>query len=703
LPFACLFATPLDALRKPVDLPGGRFDAGRMSDDENEFEPRLGRMRDDGAGSQRAAGGAVRKVQRAVRSAGADRASRQASSTSRRRAGRCSRIGRGQQVATSLRQIAEAQRLAGHRSRRAIVKARIVRLKPGSGAVTAHLRYLVREGVTRDGQPGRFYGAEGEGLDAGAFLDRSQGDRHQFRLIVSAEDGDRLADLKAFTRGLMRQMEADLGTSLEWMAVDHFNTGHPHTHIVVRGRDDLGADLIIAEDYLTHGLRLRAQERLTLELGLEPEIELREKLQREVTAERLTRIDRAMLEEPQEGPMDLRPQAGQSRAEADRTLRLGRLKTLARLGLAEEVEPGVWTLASDLEARLKEMGERGDIIRAMHRVVTAQRLERSEAAFVIQRDAVTPVIGRLLDKQLLDDRDDRMGLVIDGVDGQVHHVEAGTVAADELAIGSVVEVSAGGATRAVDETVAELAQADGFYRPTRHLQALEEGRLRLAEEADAGNLVASHVRRLEALRRAGVVERFGQDLWSIPKDFLDRAQAYDQGRRGVAYVRQLSALSLDEQVRSDGATWLDRELISRERTKLADGGFGAEAAKALDARKDELVRQGHAWRRGSEVRARNNLIATLRMQELERLGAELVEERGQPFTRLRPGTEVRGRIAEKVELASGSYTVFDLGHSFALVPWRPVIERHLGREISALIEDGGGVSWRLGRERGLGR
>jgi hypothetical protein len=339
----------------------------------------------------------------------------------------------------------------------------------------------------------------------------------------------------------------------------------------------------------------------------------------------------------------------------------------------------------------------------MQRAVTARRLERNEAAFVIQRDAVTPVIGRLLDKHLLDDRDDRMGLVVDGVDGQVHHVEAGTVAADELRIGGLVEVSAGGATRAVDQTVAELAGAEGLYRPSRHRKALEAGQLPIAEEADAGNLVASHVRRLEALRRAGVVERYNQDLWSIPKDFLDRARAYDETRRGVAHVRQLSALGLADQVRSDGATWLDRELISRERTALADGGFGAGVAKALEARKDELVRQGHAWRSGGGVRARKSLLATLRMQELERVGAELVEERGQPFTRLRAGTEIRGRIAEKIELASGTYAVFDLGHSFALVPWRPVIERHLGPEISALIEEGGGVSWRLGRERGLER
>ena len=55
----------------------------------------------------------------------------------------------------------------------------------------------------------------------------------------------------------MRQMEEDLGTKLDWVAADHFNTGHPHSHIVVRGRDDEGNDLVIVRDYISHGMRAR--------------------------------------------------------------------------------------------------------------------------------------------------------------------------------------------------------------------------------------------------------------------------------------------------------------------------------------------------------------------------------------------------------------------------------------------------------------
>jgi type IV secretory pathway VirD2 relaxase len=159
--------------------------------------------------------------------------------------------------------------------RRVVVKARIVRLKIGSRAALAHLTYLQRDGTTRDGGRGQLYGPDGDQMDGRALMERSQGDRHQFRFIVAPEDGDRLADLRGFTRDVMRQMEQDLCTRLDWVAVDHFNTGHPHSHVVVRGRDDVDKDLIIAQDYITDGLRLRVQERATLELGPETDQELR--------------------------------------------------------------------------------------------------------------------------------------------------------------------------------------------------------------------------------------------------------------------------------------------------------------------------------------------------------------------------------------------------------------------------------------------
>ena len=113
-------------------------------------------------------------------------------------------------------------------------------VKVGSRAAGAHVRYLQRDGTTRDGERGQLYGAGADAADGKAFTERGREDRHQFRFIVAPEDGDQLSDLRGFTRDVMRRMEEDLGTRLDWVAVDHFNTGHPHSDIVIRGKDERG-------------------------------------------------------------------------------------------------------------------------------------------------------------------------------------------------------------------------------------------------------------------------------------------------------------------------------------------------------------------------------------------------------------------------------------------------------------------------------
>jgi type IV secretory pathway VirD2 relaxase len=280
------------------------------------------------------------------------------------------------------------------RSRRVIVKARVVKLNTQLGsrrvtrrgvaskAVDAHLRYLERDGVTRDGEKGRVYSALEDQADGHAFVERGLGDRHQFRFIVAPEDSTDRADLRGFTRALMRQVQIDLATRLDWIAVDHHNTGHPHTHILVRGVTDEGKILNIAGDYIAHGIRCRASELVTLELGHQSEVELQTKLQREVDAERLTRLDRALLaEQRDQGVVDLRPGEGASYlVRENRTLMAGRVKRLERYGLATEAEPGRWVLADSTEAMLRELGERGDVIKSMHRALADHGLAETRGS-----------------------------------------------------------------------------------------------------------------------------------------------------------------------------------------------------------------------------------------------------------------------------------------------------------------------------------
>ena len=311
-------------------------------------------------------------------------------------------------------------------SRRVIVKARYTRIVGGNlGAARAHLKYIQRDGVTREGAPGRLYDRERDQVDGGAFLERSETDPHQFRFIVSAEDSARLADLKPFVRDLMRQMERDLDTKLDWVAVDHFNTGHPHSHIVIRGKDDQGRDLVMARDYIGHGVRARAQSLITLELGRESELERIQKLHNEVDQERLTRLDRAILMRAKDGILVVT--ADQEMDPLQRALRVGRLKKLVQLGLAEERQTGVWRLDARMEPKLRQLGDRADKLKMMQRALTEAGIDRaaSQMALFEKRPRKQPLIGKIVGVGLVDEITDRTWIILDAVDGRVHYAELG--------------------------------------------------------------------------------------------------------------------------------------------------------------------------------------------------------------------------------------------------------------------------------------
>jgi len=677
-------------------------------DDALDLRPRPGRIRDHSRPIARRSLSFADEVMRAAMKAKGGRLPPSRSAGGRRRSGmpgkgKCSRIGRGQAVADRLkRQAAERHR----QRRRVVVKARIVRHKIGSGAAAAHLRYLQRDGTTRDGERGRLYGPDRDVEEGRAFAERGAGDRHSFRVIIAPEDGDRLSDLRGFTRDVMHQIEQDLGTPLDWVAVDHYNTGHPHSHVVIRGKDDLGKDLIIAQDYITDGVRLRAQERATLELGPETDRQLREKLRAEITAERFTRIDRAMIEEASNGILDLRPDAGQTHADFDRTLRLGRVQTLERFGLAREIEPGVWTISDGLEPTLRALGERGDIIKTMHRALANRGAERAAGDYAIHRDGIDdgPVIGRVIEKGLAGDQlGDNVHLVIDGLDGRVHYLEIANAAqADETKIGSTVEIGGAAAElRPADRNILAMTDPrDRVYRPSEHRVALED--TRLVREGKVEGFIDAHVRRLEALRRAGIVERIDADHWRIPDDYAERAQAYDSQRSRQLTVRVLSIIDLDAQVNANAATWLDHGLLNGYSAPIHDNGFGAEVREAQARRRQWLIDQDLARQDAGRTFYQRDMLATLTQRELQQAGGRLARERGLSFYTPAEGERVSGTYKGAVQLASGKFALVERSHEFTLVPWRPVIDKELGRQVSAIATPSGGIDWQIGRQRGIG-
>jgi type IV secretory pathway VirD2 relaxase len=579
----------------------------RRGDDDLRVRP--GRIRDEGRGAAKPKS-FVAQVMRAAKKAG-----HTGPAFGHARGGSGSRFGRGRSAALAL-----SLRSPG---RRVVVMTRVVRHRGKqfrSAPLAKHVAYLERDGVTRDNADARMFDARSDDADSRAFAERCEEDRHHFRFTISPEDAARMSDLRAFTRELMAEAQGDLGTKLDWVAVDHWNTDNPHVHVLVRGRADNGKDLVISRDYISRGLRARAADRVTLELGPRSDREISSVLEKEVEAERWTGLDRALRAAADEGGgvADLRPGSPDEDPEL-RRLMVGRTAKLERLGLADQVSPGCWTFKPGLEQTLRDLSIRGDIIKTMHRAMVAAGRDAEISGFALHGEKVTDqVLGRLVERGLHDELRGSAYAVVDGIDGRTHHLQFSTLEmTGDAKLGAIVEARA--------------------YRDDRGYD-----RLSLAIRSD---------------------------------------------------------LALQEQVAAPGATWLDRQLLSRDTT--IGSGFGADVRDAMDRRIDHLVTEGLARRQGQQTVFARDLLDTLRRREIKEVASKLSVETGLAYQPAGEGEHVAGIYRRRVVLSSGRFAMIDDGLGFQLVPWRPALERHINEHVAGVVLPGGRVDWSPGRKRGL--
>ncbi len=434
-----------------------------------------------------------------------------------------------------------------------MVKARVVRQATKRAPLSSHLEYLRRDGVTKDGAPGRMFDAEGDSADHRAFADRCTNDRHHFRFIVSPDDAGQLSDLKAFTRDLMTQAERDLGTKLDWVAVDHWNTEHPHIHVIVRGTADDGRDLVISRDYISEGLRARAGHLVTLELGPRNDLEARRRLRAEIVADRWTGLDRALATEAarHDRIVDLRPEADHTLDGEIRSALVGRMRKLERLGLAEPLGSARWYLSERAEPTLRVLGERSDIIKRIHRGLAELRIERSLGDYVLEEaDLARPIIGRLIARGLDDELRGSAYAVIDGMDGRTHHVHLPDLdATSDGAPGSIVELrryhdSRGRERTAIavrsDLPLAAQVESTGATWLDRQLLARKPGALSSGgfglEVQQAMNARAEHLIRENLARHEGQHIIFARNLLdTLRRRELDQVAARLAADSGLPY------------------------------------------------------------------------------------------------------------------------------------------------------------------------
>ena len=633
------------------------------------------------------------------------------------------------------------------RARRAIVKVSIIPLRGGkSRGAYSHLKYLQREGAGvekvegKDGElkltetRGELYGPErGATYDDKSFLERSEpsfegrGDPNQFRLILSPEDGVDAArrmngeppSLQRQTRRFMNQMQEDLGTRLDWVAVDHFDTAHPHSHVVLRGVLDNGKELRIAGDYISEGMRVRYENIITRELGLKPEYEIISDLARETKLNRVTTLDRAIIPriDAVNSILDLRE--GHFRAHPDsainRHLLAGRMKHLETLGLAQPTDKGRWHIERHAFETLSDMHRNEAITKEMSQAMKRVKINRQMQLHGSEAP-LRKITGRVIGKGLVENESSgRLRIIIDGDDGYIHAVETGPeTRASEAKLGSVVEVGPAKLSP-VDRTILKYAQDSGIDKPVydirEHSDDLnKQGRYAILE-GQAEHDIDMHRRRISTLVKADLARPYMSDendkpySWVITEDFEKKVLLLDRENNRKTGLKLLSIQNLEAQLKSPYATWLDRVQIPFEKDSFGNQGYGADLHRAVAKRQAWLVEQGLATRNNNKtVSYEKGYVQTLINREVGTQAAKIAEQTGKTYRALDQGMKVEGIFTDKIELMSGPYAVVQSQRAFYLVPWRSVMEQERGRRLTGTMR-GKSVSWQFGRSRsrGIGR
>jgi type IV secretory pathway VirD2 relaxase len=567
-------------------------------------------------------------------------------------------------------------------ARRVVVKVHVARLGAGGAkAVALHLRYIERDGVEKDGSKGVAYTADGPAR-VETFEQPRSGERHQFRFILSPEDAAEL-DLTVYVRRFMARIERDLGRKLEWLAVNHFDTDHPHAHIVIRGVDRSGRELRLDRGFISHGLRGIAQEIATQELGPRHELDIRRAFAREITQERFTSLDRELERRAVDHRIEVRSRQRPGRID-DSTL-VARLEHLEAMRLAERVSPSTWLLQPGWQAELRALGSRGDILKQLHAAV---RGDPARYRIVGEGEALEPglawdagvVSGRVARKGLSDELKGRLYAVIETPTGDAVHVPLDPRSAEDLRPGDIVSVTSQleRAIRPVDRHIADVARARaGLYTLI----------------ADATDATARAARwRLRELERLGLAMAAGHDGRRLPPDLLARLQARHRAAPPKhRLVFRKEPLSLAEQIRYRGPVWLDRV----DASTLAPYGFGAELRHTVENRAETLRQLGIEPDDPSR-------LAALRERERRAVGEQLAASLRQTFVGRMP-ERFRGRVEIRVAPGGFSYAVISDGSRFGVMETTASLRALRGKSVVLARDSKGRLVVRPDLDRGLGR
>jgi type IV secretory pathway VirD2 relaxase len=434
------------------------------------------------------------------------------------------------------------------RPQRVIVKVHSSRHRPnpsgrGRSSLARHVTYLGRDSASLEGGRGVFYSAVEQAVEARQVTREWEQDRHHFRVIISPEKAAEIADLRGYVREVMARMERDLGTRLQWIGINHYNTDNIHSHVLIRGVRDDGKDLVIKRSYIAHGIRDRAVEVATELLGPRSIEEVRNVRAKEVQSERFTSLDRLIERSTRDGIFDVTPKRRIGINAADRELVIARLQTLERMGLARKTRGTIWHIEPQFKHRLMELGSRNDIIKRLYSKLGTEAGQVSRMDMRGQNaQAVTGVV---VAKGAVDEIGEDRFVVLRDQRKVLHYARVwDNPSYQKLNVGDRAEVGRGTLERrALAAELIAVAEANaGVYGRAEH-----ESQLRKSPHPVKPSDIARRVERgaqmahsLAGKTDSGVTQDSGSSNYRIERSKLERL-IDRQGRHGVTDVRRLDA------------------------------------------------------------------------------------------------------------------------------------------------------------------
>ena len=549
---------------------------------------------------------------------------------------------------------------------RVVVKARVVKMKPGKGVkgLRAHIQYLTRSGVSRDGETPSFFRSETtiERQDLKKEINSWSKDEHHFRFIISPRNAPDL-NLEDYAKSVLKSFETDLGTKLNWFGVAHYNTDNPHIHIVVRGVDERSDRLLISKEYIKHGLRECAQKEATRRLGFRQDRDYSEELKKSLFSLSYTQIDQS-LEKKREASLDgmirlTKPFVGEKElSKTLRELQSKRLLFLQTYGLSKEVSSGAWSIDFKLKGVLTELHDNNKIKELSRPFLS---LEQSLQPLVIHDPKEilhTSIRGEALGVGFKDTFRSNKFVLVSGTDGRVHFLELSKFSRPEgfpVRRGQIVTVSAPSQTRKADQVIDKFAKDNGGVFSQEKFSTyveneVQKNRWKLPSNSTVKDYLERFSVRIDSLNSVGAINDLGQRVYKVPEDLLEKVQEIDRslGKKSHLEVKVESYLSLKRQESYKGATWLDSLKSKDADTFPKQTAFGIKVEEALLKREGTLKSIG--------ISPLDEYLKSLKESEVLKFKEKLKKEFGSEI-KLREGDSIQGRLHKYKLLGDGFYQV----------------------------------------------